>query len=256
MSTFSGKVRHSRFLLAAALVGAPSVMAQPSLAGDSTGDVYVLSNQASGNSVIVFHRDAMGMLRSAASFASGGDGAGSGADPLGSENPLVLSANGKLLFAVNAGSDSITAFQVSGDQLAVLDTVSSGGITPVSLAVRGHLLYVLNAGGTPNISGFIIDPKTGELVALKNSTQPLPGGSSAGPAEVAFSPDENVLVATETGTNNIDTFVLNAKGAAQSGAAFASSEPTPFGFAFGSGHGVSVVSDAEGGNSGASAVSS
>jgi 6-phosphogluconolactonase (cycloisomerase 2 family) len=215
----------------------------------------VLSNQTDGNSVIVFHRDAMGMLTLAGTFASGGNGAGSGADPLGSENPVVLGRDGQLLFAVNAGSNSISAFRVSGDKLIALNTVDSGGTLPVSLAVRHGLVYALNAGGTPNVSGFTVDPKTGDLVPLQNSTQPVPGGSSSAPAEISFNPKENVLMVTETATNEIDTFVLNADGTARPGVAFPSSEPTPFGFAFGHHH-VAVVSDAEGGASGASALSS
>ncbi|MGH6889215.1 MAG: lactonase family protein [Rhizomicrobium sp.] len=230
--------------------------AQPALAGARAGDVYVLSNQTTGNSVMVYHRDAGGALSFSGSFATGANGAGSGADPLGSQNPVVLADKGRLLLAVNAGSDSITAFRISGDTLTAADTVSSGGTMPVSLTVRHDLVYALNAGGTPNISGFTINRKTGKLFALANATQPVPGGASSGPAEVAFDPNGGVLMVTETATNEIDTFVLNPNGTPQAGVAFASSEPTPFGFTFRRGSRVAVVSDAEGGAAGASALSS
>jgi 6-phosphogluconolactonase (cycloisomerase 2 family) len=246
----------SRILRGSSFALLLSTVAQPGLAGGGSGDVYVLSNQPSGNSVMVYHRDADGTLAFSGSFASGGNGAGSGGDPLASQNPVALTANGRLLLAVNAGSDSITAFEVSGDQLTAVNTAPSGGTMPVSLAVRNGLVYVLNAGGTPNISGFTIDPKTNELTALNNSTQPLPGGASSAPAEVAFAPNEGVLMVTETATNNIDTFVLNSDGTPQTGVAFASSEPTPFGFAFRRGSRVAVISDAEGGAAGAAALSS
>ncbi|HEY3778798.1 MAG TPA: beta-propeller fold lactonase family protein [Rhizomicrobium sp.] len=251
----------SRFLVTAPFLLLPSIFAQPAAAaGDGVagakGDVYVLSNQASGNSVIVFHRDISGMLSSAGSFATGGSGAGSGADPLGSQNPVVLSRNEHFLFAVNAGSDSISAFQVDKDKLVAANTVSSGGTMPVSLTVRGHLLYALNAGGTPNIAGFTIAPGTGKLTMLQNSMQPLPGGASAAPAQVSFRPGGHALVATETGTNLIDTFVLKRDGTPQPGVEFASSATTPFGFAFSRANHVAVVSDAEGGNKGASELSS
>src|SRR5262249_20716555 len=149
-----------RLLSVAAVVALLTFLPQMGLAEGRTGDVYVMTNQPTGNSVMVFHRDAAGMLTFAGSFASGGNGAGTGADPLGSQGALALSENNRLLFAVNAGSNSISIFAVSGDRLSLLDTVSSGGIRPVSLTVQRNLVYVLNAGGTPNISGFTIEPAT------------------------------------------------------------------------------------------------
>src|SRR5207249_9334085 len=151
-------------------------------------------------------RNDVGRIRFVASFATGGNGAGSGADPLESQNPVVSSSDGRLLFAVNAASDSISAFRVSGDQLTLLDTVASGGTMPVSIAARNNLVYALNAGGTPNISGFTIDPDTGKLTQLSGSTQALPGGASAAPAEVAFVPGEKLLLVTEKQTDQLDTF--------------------------------------------------
>src|SRR6516165_9769932 len=155
---------------------------QSVLAAGRTGDVYVPTNQSTGNSIMIFHRDAAGTLTLAGSVASGGNGAGTGADPLGSQGAVALSGDNRLLFAVNAGSNSISAFVVSGDQLILLNTVSSGGTTPVSLTVRDNLVYAVNAGGTPNISGFTIEPATNHLVPLAGSAQNLPGGPSAGPA--------------------------------------------------------------------------
>ena len=207
------------------------------------GHVYVLTNQPTGNAVMVFHRDATGALTSKGTFATGGNGAGAGSDPLQSQNPVVLSGDGKLLFAANAGSNSITAFRVSGDTLTATDTVSSGGIMPVSLSVRGNLLYVLNAGDVPNISGFTVNADSGLLTPLANSTQLLPGGRQAAPAEVAFVPGVNKLLVTEKGTNQIDTFAVNGDGMAEAGTAFSSPKPTPFGFAFAPHH-IAIVSDA------------
>src|SRR5712692_5597958 len=232
-----------RLLSAAAVLPLLIFWPQTGLAQGRTGDVYVLKNQPTGNSVMVFHRDAAGMLTLAGTSASGGNGAGIGPDPLGSQNPVVLSEDDRLLFAVNAGSNSISVFGVSGDQLTLLNTVSSGGVFPVSVTVRHDLVYVLNAGGTPNISGFTIKPATNKLVPLAGSTQALPGGAGAAPAQVSFSPDGNVLLVTEKGTNLIDTFTLDDDGIAQPGASFASNGATPFGFAFGH-ENVAIVSDA------------
>ena len=255
MSSRKSHLRPFRSLSAATVVALLMLLPHTGLAGGRTGDVYVLTNQPTGNAVMVFHRDAAGMLTFAGSFASGGNGFGSGPDPLGSQGAVVLGEDNRLLFAVNAGSNSISVFAVSGDSLTLLDTVSSGGIEPVSLTVRHDLVYVVNAGGTPNISGFRIEPGPKILAPLSGSTQNLPGGAAAAPAEVAFNSDGSALVVTEKGTNLIDTFTVDDDGVAQPGVSFPSNGATPFGFAFGHNN-VAVVSDAAGGPSGTSALSS
>jgi 6-phosphogluconolactonase (cycloisomerase 2 family) len=228
--------------------------AQIGLAQGNTGAVYVLTNQAS-NAIMVFHRDATGALTFAGSFATGGSGAGTGADPLGSQGSLVLNEDGRLLFAVNAGSNSVSIFAVSGDQLNLLNTAPSGGVMPVSVTVKHDLVYVLNAGGTPNISGFRIHPEANQLVALAGSTRNLPGGAGSAPAQVSFASSTDVIVVTEKNTNRIDTFEVDEDGSAQAGVSFPSNGATPFGFAFDH-DSVAIVSDAAGGPGGTSALSS
>ncbi|MFN8558217.1 MAG: beta-propeller fold lactonase family protein [Dehalococcoidia bacterium] len=66
----------------------------------------------------------------------------------------MLSANNQYLFAANAGSNDISVFAVQAGGLRLLDRMASGGVRPTSLTVAGDLLYVLNAGGTGNITGF------------------------------------------------------------------------------------------------------
>jgi 6-phosphogluconolactonase len=242
-----------RFLRAAAVVALVMMPAQVALADGNSGDVYVMTNQSGGNSVMVFHRDASGALTFAGSFATGGNGIGTGADPLGSQGAVVLSEDSRLLLAVNAGSNSVSIFAVSGDQLRLLNTVPSGGTMPVSVTVRHDLVYVLNASETPNVSGFIIDSETNRLAPLAGSTRNLPGGGAAAPAEVSFAPDRSVLVVTEKATNRVDTFTLD-DGLAQPGVSFPSNGITPFGFAFAHDD-VAVVSDA-GSGAGTAAVSS
>src|SRR5436305_87454 len=102
--------RHAKFL-SCLLAG---IAIQPALAAGRSpiaGDVYVLTNQPTGNAVMVFHRDASGALTPKGTFATGGKGAGAGPDPLQSQNPVVLGNYGTLLLAVNAGSNSLTSFR-------------------------------------------------------------------------------------------------------------------------------------------------
>jgi len=216
---------------------------QGALAQGGCGAVYVLTNQTTGNSVMVYRRAPDGTLSLGGTFSTGGTGFGTGADPLASQGSLVLGRGQRLLFAVNAGSNSISVLAVGGLRLQLLDKAPSGGQMPVSLAVRGRLVYVLNAGGTPNIEGFVIDPFTNHLVPLPGSLRNLPGGTAAAPAQVSFSPDGDVLMVTEKGTNKIDTWTVNDDGYAGHPMTFDSHGATPFGFAFARGEFV-VVSEA------------
>jgi 6-phosphogluconolactonase len=222
-----------------------SVAAQKNLGRGFSGAVYTLSNQPSGNSVIVFDRAPDGTLTFAGSFPTGGTGTGTGADPLGSQGAVVLSRSGRLLFAVSAGSNQVSAFAVEGDSLSLLNTISSGGKMPISVAVHGNLVYVLNAGGTPNITGFTIDPRTNKLVPVAGSARPLAGGTAANPAEVSFSLDGSILMVTEKGDQLIDTYTVNRDGSVSGPISNDSSGPTPFGFEFTHGS-IALVSEAGG----------
>jgi 6-phosphogluconolactonase (cycloisomerase 2 family) len=214
----------------AALVGAsfglvPSAQASQTHQG-TTGAVYVLGNQPSGNAVIAYARGADGRLSSARSYPTGGTGTGGG---LGSQNAVVLDASANHLYAVNAGSDSITSFDVTRDGLRWRSTVPSGGDLPVSVAVRGDRVYALNAGGTGNISGFTVHD--GRLNPLPGSTRALSGDATS-PAQVSFSPNGRELVVTEKATSLIDVYRLNGQGVSTGRTSFTSAGATPFGFSF------------------------
>jgi 6-phosphogluconolactonase (cycloisomerase 2 family) len=102
----------------------------------------------------------------------------------------------------------------------------------VSVAVHGDLVYVVNGGGTPNIQGFHVEPSTGHLIQIPGSSQPLPGGATAGPGQIGISPDGDVLLVTEKGTNQIDTWTLTDDGLPVNGKVIASHGAVPFGFTF------------------------
>ena len=68
---------------------------------------------------------------------------------------------------MNAGSDEISVFAVNVNGLELVDIVNSGGDLPVSVTIYKDWLYVLNAGGSGNISGFSID-QDGSLTSLAN----------------------------------------------------------------------------------------
>src|ERR1051326_7534902 len=173
-------------VLGALVFSALALSAESGLSQGLTGAVYAMTNQTSGNSIVAFNRAPNGSLRSVGTFSTGGLGFGSGSDPLGSQGSLVLSDDGHFLLAVNAGSNTIAALQAGAFGLRLVGTFASGGTEPVSIALYKDLVYVLNAGDTPNITGFELNPD-GRLRMLPGSTRPLAGGAAAGPAQVAFS---------------------------------------------------------------------
>jgi len=199
----------------------------PALVSDAPGAVYALTNAAGGNAVAVYTRLADGSLSWSGSVATGGTGAGSS---LGSQGAIALSDDGRRLFAVNAGSNDISAFQVTATGLSLTSRVASGGIRPISLTVHGDVLYVLNAG-SDNISGFRVG-NDGTLAWIAGSTLPL-SGSAVGPAQVSFSPNGRWLIVTEKATSRLDVYAVGSAGVAAAAITTASAGGTPFGFAFG-----------------------
>jgi 6-phosphogluconolactonase len=249
--SLSRRARRAAAASAAALsafVLVPSVVSAAPAAG-APGAVYVLGNRPSGNEVLVYHRAADGSVTPAGSYATGGAGTGGG---LGSQGAVVLDDAGRHLYAVNAGSGSITSFRVRPGGLERVDVVPSGGVMPTSLTVRNGLLYVLNAGGAGGIAGFTVDG--GDLEPLAGSARPLSGAATA-PAQVSFTPDGDTLVVTERATQRIDLYAVGRDGLATGPTVAPSAGATPFGFGFDN-RGTLIVSEAFGGAAGASAVSS
>ncbi len=215
------------------------------------GFVATLSNAQGGNELLVFRRQADGSLGGPRAFDTGGNGTGAG---LGSQGALVGRGDHRALYAVNAGSNDISVFTLVGEGgPRLLQTIGSGGTMPISLTVSGRLLYVLNAGGDGNVSGFAIGGD-GSLTPLAGSTVPL-SAPGVGPAEVAFTPGGHFLTVTEKGTGRIDLFPVEVNGLPGAPVVNASSGLTPFGFSFG-GPDALIVSEAAGGMPGASTASS
>src|SRR5689334_20066100 len=100
--------------------------------------VFTLGNEVE-NAAIAHRRAADGTLTFAGSRRTGGAGSGGG---LGSQGALAFSDGRRWLFAVNAGSNQISSFEVFGSALVLADVVDSGGERPISLTVRGNRVYV------------------------------------------------------------------------------------------------------------------
>ena len=123
-------------------------MSSPAGASQIGHAVFVQTDNTAGNRVVAYRRAADGALTQAASYATGGRGgilAGSVVDHAASQGSLTADPRHGLLHAVNADSDTISVFAVRGDRLALRQVLGSGGTFPVSVAVHGDLVYVLNA---------------------------------------------------------------------------------------------------------------
>ena len=213
-------------VLGIAALAALTLVGGASASSDAPGAVYALTNAVTGNAVVVYDRGAGGELAPAGMYATGGVGSGTG---LGSQASVIVSDDHQLLFAVNAGSNSVSSFVVRPNGLELADVVPSGGSMPTSVAFSRGLLYVLNAGVPNNLSGFRVGGN-GELTPLAGSARPLSAASTS-PAQVGFSDDGNALIVSEKATNRVDTYVVGPSGLLDGPFVHASAGPVPFGFA-------------------------
>jgi 6-phosphogluconolactonase (cycloisomerase 2 family) len=182
--------------------------------------VFVEANDPAGNSIAVYHRNANGTLAPAGRYSTGGSGGaltGSVVDHLASQGAVRYDAERRLLYAVNAGSNTVTVFAVHGDQLQRLQVIGTGGTFPVSVAVHRGVVYVLNARDGGAIQGFAQVGRT--LVRIPAWHRNLGLDPTATPefvntpGEVAFSPSgDQLIVTTKANGNQIDVFHIDVFG--------------------------------------------
>jgi len=215
----------------------------------------------------MYHRNFDGSLSLVNSYPTGGVGSYFTApDPLGSQNSLLLTPDGKWLLAVNAGknepdgSGSISVFQVQSNGLKLVDKVSSGGIMPVSLTISGDEVFVLNDGVSNlvtgatvthgNITGFNLGPN-GDLDPIWGSTRWLPVGGAQDFGQVGFDNTGNWLIVTDKADSNILVYSMGwDKMPAKNPVTYLDPLKVPFGFIFDARDNLIVV------EAGKSAVSS
>ncbi len=188
--------------------------------GDRHEAVFVQTDNTAGNQVVAYQRADDGTLSLAGTYATGGLGgqlAGSVVDHLASQGSLQLDREHRLLFAVNAGSNTVSVFDVHHHRLALRQVIGSGGTFPVSIATRGDLVYVLNALNGGSVQGYYVAGD--RLVTIPGSTRPLGLDPNATPqftntpGQVAFSPDgSQLVVTTKANGNDVDVFGVRPDG--------------------------------------------
>jgi 6-phosphogluconolactonase (cycloisomerase 2 family) len=188
--------------------------------GAASGVVYVGANDpnANQNAVVAFSRAADGSLTPLAGspFLTGGTGTANAEQKLGPDDVdkgLIVNAAHTLLFAVNSGSNTVAVFRIGGD--GALTPVAgspfaSGGVQPVSLALVGKHLFVVNknqdpeqgeSATAPNVAVFKV-AKSGRLKAVRKATVQAAAGSS--PAGVLAAPSGDLLFRVDFGVNVFD----------------------------------------------------
>ena len=186
------------------------------------GAVFVLTDGLGANAVVAYDRATDGALTLAHSYPTGGTGGRLGvsvADHTASEGSLTLDAGRSLLYAVNPGSNTLSVFRVSGDRLAEIQTVASGGAFPVSVAVSGPFVYVLNALNGGSVQGYFATafglipvPSWNRTLGLPTTT-PTAQAFTVPPSQVLFSPDgRQLLVNTKAGTDSVLAFRVGSFG--------------------------------------------
>ena len=182
--------------------------------------VFVQTDDPAGNHVVAYHRGAGGVLVWAGTYATGGLGGvldGAVVDHLASQGAVAYDSRHALLLVTNAGSDTVSVFAVNGDQLRLRQVVRSGGDFPVSIAVHGNAVYVLDARAGGAVQGYVIAGR--RLFPVAGWHRPLGLDPTATPefthtpGQVAVTPDGRwLLVTTKANTSAVDVFGLGRFG--------------------------------------------
>lgn len=179
------------------------------------------------NQIAAYTRASDGTLSLIDVYDTGGVGENirnSGANPLASQDPLIVSKDQRFVFAVNAGSESISSFSINDDysltpaDLDVPTGGASGAQNPVSLTMFEDILYVVNTGNFTDGNGVELDTLPADrnrvnasIIAFRvgddGSLTVLEGselvGVGANAGSIEFADTGRDLYITERRTNNI-----------------------------------------------------
>jgi hypothetical protein len=198
-------------------------------AGSPPSDtIYLESNSTAGNSILTYTFDFTSAPVLQTTTPAGGIGVFDSTFALGpfdSDQNLIENQDGRLLFAVNSGSNNIAVFNIQpGGSLSPVHNspFPSGGTDPVSVGLNGNTLVVVNkdqdpaqagtsaAAVLPNYTTFNISPG-GQLTPVPNSTVSVAVGSS--PSEALIASHGNVVFGADFLGGLVQSFSLDPNGA-------------------------------------------
>ncbi len=222
------------FSVAAACVAGSCSMLH---ASDLSQYVYVESNLpvSNSNSIYALSRGSDGNLKPipGSPFLTGGAGvqySGPNLGPLDSDQEIITNPQQPLLFAVNAGSDSIAVFHIGENgALKPVDgsPFPSGGNDPVSVGLAGSTLFIASQSGDFGRPSTILPNYTtmhvgweGNLVPISDdtndtsrpfqSTVSVAAGSS--PSQAYFASGTNLLFGADFLGGLLQHFQLDGQG--------------------------------------------
>ncbi|KAF8629516.1 hypothetical protein AX17_005642 [Amanita inopinata Kibby_2008] len=188
------------------------------------GAFYTITNQPTGNYILTSEIACDGQLTYKTAIYAGGHG-GSGTDPelpnggdaLFSQGSIRVSHKNGIVATVNAGSNTIAAFNIDPGEPALLGMigrpVSSGGEFPISVAFNsnGTVVCALNGGAVNGVSCFTVDKRRGlspipggaRHLGVNETTPPFGGPSSL--SQVIFTEDDKYLIASAKGDTTENT---------------------------------------------------
>ncbi len=217
----TGCLAATAFAAAGLFAGPAAASATAASDSHSPGNsVFVQTDEVDGNHVAAYRQNGDGTLTLEHTYATGGRGGvlpGSVIDHLASQGAVTYDPDHRLLFVVNAGSDSVSVFGVDGPTLHLRQVLPSGGTFPVSVDVKDGVAYVVNAQRGGSIQGYRIVGR--RVVAEPDWNRPLGLDATLThftqtPGQVAFTPDgSKLLVTTKANGNDVLVWDLAEDGA-------------------------------------------
>ncbi|KIJ47612.1 hypothetical protein M422DRAFT_248611 [Sphaerobolus stellatus SS14] len=198
----------SSLILLPGILATPVDNSTPAAKSPIAGAAYFMTNQLDGNFVISSTIGPDGKLTVTSASATGGNGStvfAGGSDPLSSQGSVTVSGNN--LYVVNAGSNTLSAFEIDAKNPTNLrqigKPVDTKGEFPISVAVskKTGLVCVLNGGKINGVNcykqqgskGLVPVPNTLRLTNLTVTTPPSPGADTAF-GQIIFNEAETQLI--------------------------------------------------------------
>lgn len=221
-SSFLSVVFLSLFL-APFSVGAPATDSDASdeRHHQSVGAAYTMTNQESGNHLVILSIGTDGKLSFDRAIPTGGNGAHGMESPVGdsifSQGSMQIHYEQELLVHTNPGSSTLSIYHVDPKNplnvRRIGRPVPSGGDFPNSVAFNkaGDRLCALNTGTKNGLMCFMVDkrrgltplPATFRAIGINQTTPATGPMNSVG--HIKFSPDEKQLYVTYKGFDQIQT---------------------------------------------------
>lgn len=196
--------------------------------------IYVENNDFhdNKNAILAFRINAAGKMESlpGSPFLTGGAGLGNPAQILGPDDqdtPIMITADGKFLLAVNGGSNTIAVFAINADgslRAVPGSPFSSRGETPVSLAGMDNYIFAVNKSQNP-LSPVSMKPNyVSFTISATGSLSPVAGGKfetteGSSPAQALVSNDHKFLFGVDflgfmadPPVGTLRSFIINTTG--------------------------------------------